>query len=340
MKAKVKQDDYVCPVCGKQVTPVGISGHLRFGHQLLAEKSQELMLSAKRVPASNNITPPIQADVQLPAPIVAPIITPEHVIESNNQVIKKIPVIDTPMIFIPKPTPLEQKIVKEKQSQPKAKPIVADEISNSIKEDFTMDEKAIAELIAKSTATAVASALAAERATERTRQDEEKRKQEARTRGQEKSNNFYKTLGTITDTVNALSEGIKQVREGVAQEVSGVMSPKIDNLTEKQQLLQEGFVTLKASLPEDYCTAFPDLCQKVSEMQKILLPKRLSPEQLTAEDAEHAFSCPTCKQAFFDEAKKHTKEIVGDDIELLRKLAGEKGLSLEEKKKKKDILSF
>lgn len=328
-KRPAKKEDYICPVCNQRLSALGISGHLRFGHHVAVEKARELMLSAKRMPISDDTLSSVQAEIRLPPSIVEPIAVhepqPEPPEPPEPQIAKKKSAIDAPPM--PKPNKVEQKPVKKKQSQPK---INSAEIIDT-KEDNEMDAQEVTAIVTK--------VLADDRAAAQARADEEKRKQDVRVRGQERSNNFYKTLDNITETVANLSRGIEQVKDGVVQEVSGIVSPKIDGLAEKQQLLQEEFVTLKASLPEDYCTTFPDLCQKVGEIEKILLPKKLSAEQLTAADVEHAFNCPTCRQAFIDEAKKHTNDIIGDDIDLLKKLAEERSLSLVDKKKK-SILDF
>lgn len=50
--ATASQPSDGCPICGESVDPRGLNGHLRFGHDLDAEKARQLTSSADAVEVS------------------------------------------------------------------------------------------------------------------------------------------------------------------------------------------------------------------------------------------------------------------------------------------------
>lgn len=155
----------------------------------------------------------------------------------------------------------------------------------------------------------------------------EAKQQQAAQVEQKKAEQVTDTMANLSTTLEGLTDSIKTITD--KSTVFETLVPKIDNMVQSQQVTEEDLRQLKNNLPENFCTSYPDLCQRMGAMETAFTNNQkngASIKESTQHAVKKAYGCPNCKKAYLSEAKEHISDIIGEDDDLLIELAEKRGL--------------
>ncbi len=142
--------------------------------------------------------------------------------------------------------------------------------------------------------------------------------------------------GRIEPSIHPITKKIDDISE-VLKNVTNTLG-NVGNLQENQKILGENLVKLEGKLPDNFCSDFPDLCNRMTAMEKMMGSRMMPTNAMEAnEKVSMMMGCPNCKKAILDQAKGHIEEIIGNDKKLVAGLAKKQGLKVSDPK---NLLDF